>query len=69
MLAIALSTSNDGRVRLWQNSTLLIDEEARTLAESRSVIDRLQIGLTANPSAGTAEAWFDDVVVTRSPLR
>ncbi|NBF41845.1 MAG: hypothetical protein GVY14_15655 [Spirochaetes bacterium] len=69
VLAIALSTSNDGRVRLWQNSTLLIDEEARTLAESRSVIDRLQIGLTANPSAGTAEAWFDDVVVTRSPLR
>jgi hypothetical protein len=69
VIAIAFSSSNDGRVRLWQNATLLIDEEARTLAESRSVIDRLQIGLTANPSGGTAEAWFDDVIVTTTPLR
>jgi len=69
VLAIRLSSSNDGRVRLWQNSMLLIDAEARTLAESRSVLDRLQVGLTANPSGGTAEAWFDDVVVSSFPLR
>ena len=69
VLALELSTDADGRVRLWQNEVLLIDENAKTLAESRSVLDRLQIGLTANPSGGTAEAWFDDVVVTTTPLR
>lgn len=69
VLALDLSASDDGRIRLWQNSDLLIDERARTLKESRSVLDRLQIGLTANPSGDTMEAWFDDVVVTTTPLR
>jgi hypothetical protein len=38
VLAIELSTDANGRVRLRQDTTLLIDENARTLAESRSVV-------------------------------
>lgn len=65
-----LSDGNDGRMVVWQDGVKVLDEMGKTLPRSRTVYDRLQVGLTANSGLKQTQTLFvDDVVLSNRPLK
>ena len=59
----------NGRERVWQNGTLVIDTGGiRTIPFGDVVYNRFEIGQTINASPNPHTVWFDDVAfVGRRP--
>lgn len=56
---------SDGRVRLWQDDRLLIDGAGQTLPLADSILNDLEVGLSATAAAATI--YVDDVSIERRP--
>ena len=66
---LRLSDGADGRMQVWQDGIKVLDEAGKTLPRSRTVYDRMQVGLTANNGHNQAQTLFvDDVVLSNRPL-
>lgn len=64
-----LSDGEDGRMQVWQDGVKVLDETGKTLPRSRTVYDRMQVGLTANNGRKQPQTLFvDDVVLSNRPL-
>jgi hypothetical protein len=64
-----LSESADGRVQLWQDDMMLIDQQGQTLPLAGAVYDSLEIGISAHSyGPGPATVYLDDVVISDKPL-
>lgn len=56
---------SDGRVRVWQDGNLIIDGTGQTLPLAESVLNDLEVGLSATAAAATV--YVDDVKIARQP--
>jgi polysaccharide lyase-like protein len=63
---IQFSEDEFGRVKIWQDDTKVVDQRGRTLPTADSVIDFVQIGITATPVESVLHV--DDVQVSRIPI-
>jgi hypothetical protein len=69
LVRLDLAADENGRSRIWQNATLVIDAQGPNMATPETVYDRIQIGLTANESDDLQTVYIDDVVVsTEQPV-
>ncbi len=55
------SANNDGIARLWLNDKLIIFGKGQTLPTSDAILDRLQLGITANPPNSESIIFIDDI--------
>jgi hypothetical protein len=61
---------DQGRVRIWQDEALVVDENGPTLPFAGMLYNSLEIGISAHSFGDKAATLFvDDVVVTTDPLR
>jgi len=56
----------NGHIRIWQDGVLIIDGPVRTLPKSNSVLNALEVGITATSQAATV--LVDDVFISHEPL-
>jgi len=64
-----LSEGQDGTLEVWQNDAKVIDAVGQTLPTSKSVYNRLQIGLTANGNRKNPHTLFvDDILLSDEPI-
>ncbi|WP_436715547.1 membrane or secreted protein [Roseiconus lacunae] len=56
----------EGNVRIWQDDQLVLDESVATLPASNSILNALEVGITATDTA--CEVLVDDVAISHSPL-
>ncbi len=56
----------EGWVKLWQDGILIIDAPMRTLAAENSLLNALEVGITATDQK--AEVWIDNVEISQHPL-
>ena len=65
---IELDSGESGRMRVYQDSALVLDGTGVTLPRADAVYTRMQIGITANGSqTASNEMYLDDVVVSTEP--
>jgi len=60
---------NEGRVRVWQDGDLIIDKYGKTLPNKETILNNLEIGITAH-SFGEVPAmvYFDNITVSDKPI-
>jgi len=58
--------SGAGKVRIWQDDILILDGEMKTLPNSESLLNSIEIGITATDQATVL--LLDDVVLSHRPL-
>lgn len=64
-----LSESSDGVMEVWQDETKVLDGHGQTLPTSKTVYDRLQVGITANGNHTHAHTLYvDDVIISNRPI-
>jgi len=56
----------EGRVQIWQDGLMILDETVATLAASDSLLNALEVGITATGQA--CEVWVDDVEISHERL-
>ncbi|NOX40406.1 MAG: hypothetical protein GXP05_07800 [Alphaproteobacteria bacterium] len=56
-----LSSAQDGRAQLWVDGELVISGAGQTLPLADTVLDRLELGITANPPGSQSVLFVDDV--------
>ncbi|ELP31028.1 hypothetical protein [Rhodopirellula baltica] len=56
----------NGQVQIWQNDQLLIDEKVATLPASDSLLNALEVGITATDRA--SEVWIDEIAISHQPI-
>ncbi len=65
---IELQSTANGRLQVYQNDALVLDETGVTLPRADAVYTRMQIGITANGSTTASnELFLDDVSVWTEP--
>ncbi|TWT50850.1 hypothetical protein Pla22_35930 [Rubripirellula amarantea] len=62
-----LLDESDGLVEIWQDDDLVLSENVATLAASDSLLNALEVGITATDEA--AEVWVDEVAISHARLR
>ena len=61
---------DQGRVRIWQDDTLVVDETGPTLPFAGMLYNSREVGISAHSFGDqTATLFVDDIVVTTGPLR
>lgn len=55
-----------GQVQIWQDDALIIEGEMRTIPAANSILNALEVGITATGEA--AELWVDNVQISHNPL-
>jgi hypothetical protein len=61
---------DDGHVHIWQNETLLVDEQGPTLPFAGMLYHSLEVGISAHAYGDEQSQLFvDDLLVTTTPLR
>lgn len=65
-LRVLFSEEELGEIDIWQNGIHIVSQKGRTLPTTESIIDRIQIGITATPRETTLHV--DDVRVSRVPI-
>lgn len=66
-LKVHLSLDDDeGAVQVWQDGKIIIDGRMRTLANANSILNALEVGITATSEA--TELIVDDVEISHDPL-
>ena len=68
VLKAYLSDQADGRVELWLDGTKLIEGTGPTLPLKTAVLDRLEIGITANTAGQTTNLYVDDIRASHTPF-
>jgi hypothetical protein len=59
LLHLTLSNQGDGRIQVWQDCQLIVDARGRNLPKADSVLDRMQLGITATDLETTL--FLDDL--------
>lgn len=62
-LRFKLDSGMDGTVQLWLDDELVIEATGQTLALPDTIIDRFEIGITANNADGPVVVFVDDVSI------
>lgn len=62
-----LRDDDQGLVQLWLNDEKIIDARGQTLPLPDTVLDRVEVGLTASPPGGPSELFLDDVAFGAEP--
>ena len=61
---------DEGRVRVWQDDSLVVDATGPTLPFSTMIYNSLEVGISAHSfGSEPATLFVDDVVITTKPLR
>ncbi len=61
---------DQGRVRIWQDDTIVVDETGPTLPFAGMLYNSLEVGISAHSFGDKPATLFvDDIVVTTGPLR
>jgi hypothetical protein len=61
---------DQGRVRIWQDDTIVVDETGPTLPFAGMLYNSLEVGISAHSFGDqTATLFVDDIVVNTDPLR
>lgn len=55
-----------GTVQIWQDGELIIDDQMRTLANANTLLNALEVGITA--TGEPTELWVDNVKISHNPL-
>jgi hypothetical protein len=66
-LHLHLSTGDDGRVELWQNSKLVLDKQGPNMPPD-TFYDRIEVGQTSNNTHQEQTVYVDDVRVSDKPI-
>jgi len=56
----------EGLIRVWQDGELIIDGSMQTLPQANSLLNSLEVGITATDQA--AVLLLDDIVISHQPL-
>jgi len=54
----------EGLVQIWQNEDLILNETVATLPASNSLLNALEVGITASSEA--CELWVDDIEISHA---
>lgn len=67
---VLLDDGMDGRVRIWQDDTLVVDASGQTLPYRTAIYNRMEVGISAHSFGNEASTLYvDDIVLTSEPLR
>lgn len=58
--------NSEGKIQIWQDGELIIDTQGKTLPESNSLLNALEVGITA--TSESAVVFVDDVVISHHAL-
>lgn len=59
-----LSEKSNGTAKLWLNNRLIISASGQTLPLVNTVLDRLEVGITASPPGMDSIVYVDDIIVS-----
>lgn len=62
-----LSESEDGTIELWQDGSQLLSVKGRTLPLPDTILNSLEIGISANNNAEDAVVYVDDIWIGTTP--
>ncbi len=64
---LKFSETEDGVIELWQDGAKIVDAKGRTLPLADTIINSLEVGISANAIATTM--YVDDVVLSDQPIK
>jgi len=66
-----LLSDETGRVRIWQDGRLVLDQNGRTLPLADTIYDRFEVGLSGLTQGAKYKkvVYLDDVAISNAPLR
>jgi len=66
---LKLMENSDGLVEVWQNGAKILDARGQTLPLADTILNRVEVGISANGHDHATTMYVDDVVLSDAPIQ